>query len=172
MPRLRHATRRAKGAALKAVTVTTPGKATVQNPVSTDLQQRLAEVAGIRRAPGIHNRRACAPAHRAVGDRVPLWGTRRRASTTTSGSRCPSAIKQCCTVTTREFINGRSILMDLKFADYATLEEFLAATMPGSSARRPIPGGVGCLPEARDLDALIACGRAGVRRTARSTPSW
>jgi len=51
------------------------------------------------------------------------WGAKPAGHANYFGIKKAARHAQCCTVTTREVIKGKSVMQDLEFADYTSLEE-------------------------------------------------
>ena len=50
------------------------------------------------------------------------WGAKPAGAANYFGIKKASRHEKCCTVTTREAVNGRSVMQDLQFADYDSLD--------------------------------------------------
>lgn len=85
-------------------------------------QERLAEVASI--AVEIERETGC-PARLMIAQWAieSKWGVKPSGHFNYFGIKRAARHTQFCTVTTREVIHGRSVTMDLEFADYPSLED-------------------------------------------------
>jgi flagellum-specific peptidoglycan hydrolase FlgJ len=87
-----------------------------------DREQRLKEVARI--AVGLENRTGC-PAALLVAQWAleSEWGAKPAGANNYFGIKKSDRHAKACTVTTHEVVNGKSIVQQLEFADYDSLEE-------------------------------------------------
>lgn len=90
--------------------------------VNIDRDARLAEVARI--AVALEAQTGC-PAQMLIAQWAveSQWGAKPAGHANYFGVKKNSRDPQCCTVETREVVNGRSVIESLEFADYASLEE-------------------------------------------------
>lgn len=91
-------------------------------PANIDRDARLAEVARI--AVALEAQTGCPPqmliAQWAVESQ---WGAKPAGHANYFGIKHSVRHSMCCTVTTREVINGKSVIQNLEFADYPSLED-------------------------------------------------
>jgi flagellar protein FlgJ len=87
-----------------------------------DREQRLKEVAGI--AAALEKQTGC-PARLMIAQWAleSEWGAKPVGHANYFGVKKAERHTQCCTVTTHEFVNGRSIVERLEFADYESLAD-------------------------------------------------
>jgi flagellum-specific peptidoglycan hydrolase FlgJ len=85
-----------------------------------DREQRLREVARI--AVDLEARTGC-PAQMLIAQWAleSQWGAKPAGQANYFGIKAASRHQKCCTVTTREVINGKSVVQNLEFADYDSL---------------------------------------------------
>ncbi len=85
-----------------------------------DRDQRLKEVAGI--AAALEKQTGC-PARLMIAQWAleSEWGAKPVGHFNFFGIKKAARHTQCCTVTTHEFVNGKSVVQDLEFADYDSL---------------------------------------------------
>ena len=85
-----------------------------------DREQRLREVARI--AVDLEARTGC-PAQMLIAQWAleSQWGAKPAGQANYFGIKAASRHAKCCTVTTREVINGQSVVQNLEFADYDSL---------------------------------------------------
>lgn len=90
--------------------------------MESDRQKRLAEVAGI--AVRLEAETGL-PAQLLVAQWAleSRWGAKPAGRANYFGIKKARRHEKCCTVTTREVIQGKSIVLDLEFADYDSLED-------------------------------------------------
>lgn len=88
----------------------------------TDRQARLAEIAGI--AVALEARTGC-PAQMLIAQWAveSQWGAKPAGHANYFGIKHSIRDSMGCTVTTREVINGKSVIQNLEFADYPSLED-------------------------------------------------
>jgi len=84
--------------------------------------ERLAEVARI--ALGLEAETGC-PARLLIAQWAleSEWGAKPAGKANFFGIKKAARHEKCCTVTTREVINGKSVVQNLEFADYDSLED-------------------------------------------------
>src|ERR1035438_8619655 len=87
-----------------------------------DRQTRLNEVARI--AVELESQTGC-PAQLLISQWAleSKWGAKPAGNANFFGIKKADRHDKCCTVTTREVVNGKSIMQDLKFADYDSLAD-------------------------------------------------
>jgi flagellum-specific peptidoglycan hydrolase FlgJ len=87
-----------------------------------DREQRLNEVAGI--AAALEKKTGC-PARLMIAQWAleSEWGAKPVGHANYFGVKKAARHTQCCTVTTHEFVNGKSIVENLEFADYDSLAD-------------------------------------------------
>ena len=87
-----------------------------------DREQRLKEVAAI--AVALEAQTGC-PAQLLIAQWAleSEWGAKPAGHANYFGIKKNSRHEQCCTVTTREVVGGKSIVQDLQFADYDSLDD-------------------------------------------------
>ena len=85
-----------------------------------DRDQRLNEVAGI--AVALEAQTGC-PAQLLVAQWAleSQWGAKPAGHSNYFGIKAATRHQKCCTVSTREVVNGKSVVENLKFADYDSL---------------------------------------------------
>ena len=87
-----------------------------------DREQRLNEVAGI--AAALEKQTGC-PARLMIAQWAleSEWGAKPVGHANYFGIKKADRHTQCCTVTTREFVKGKSVVENLEFADYDSLTD-------------------------------------------------
>ena len=87
-----------------------------------DRDQRLKEVAGI--AAALEMQTGC-PARLMIAQWAleSQWGAKPVGHANYFGVKKTARHTQCCTVTTHEFVNGKSVVENLEFADYDSLAD-------------------------------------------------
>jgi flagellum-specific peptidoglycan hydrolase FlgJ len=87
-----------------------------------DREQRLKEVARI--AVALEAQTGC-PAQLLIAQWAleSEWGAKPAGNNNFFGIKKSARHKLCCTVTTREVVNGKAIVQELQFADYDSLED-------------------------------------------------
>jgi N-acetylmuramoyl-L-alanine amidase len=87
-----------------------------------DRQTRLNEVARI--AVELESQTGC-PAQLLIAQWAleSKWGAKPAGAANFFGVKKSDRHEKCCTVTTREVVNGKSVVQDLDFADYDSLED-------------------------------------------------
>jgi flagellum-specific peptidoglycan hydrolase FlgJ len=91
-------------------------------PENADPQVRLTEVARI--AVALEAQTRC-PAQLLIAQWAveSQWGAKPAGNANFFGIKKNDRAEKCCTVTTREVINGKSVVQNLEFADYDSLED-------------------------------------------------
>ena len=84
------------------------------------------------------------------------WGTKPAGNANFFGIKKADRHEKCCTVTTREVVNGRSIVQDLEFADYDSLADSCRDYAWLITHGAPYRAAWGRFQGDRDLHALIA----------------
>jgi len=87
-----------------------------------DREERLREVARI--AVALEAQTGC-PAAMMIAQWAleSKWGAKPAGNSNFFGIKRSTCHEKCCTVTTREVVNGKSVIQDLQFADYDSLED-------------------------------------------------
>ncbi len=84
------------------------------------------------------------------------WGAKPAGTANYFGIKKASRHEKCCTVTTREVVNGKSVVRDLQFADYDSLEASCRDYAWLITHGKPYAVAWGKYQKNRDLRALIA----------------
>ena len=84
------------------------------------------------------------------------WGARPAGAANYFGIKKARRHEKCCTVTTREVVNGRSVTQDLQFADYDSLEASCRDYVWLITHGAPYALAWSNYQKTRDLRALIA----------------
>jgi flagellum-specific peptidoglycan hydrolase FlgJ len=132
-----------------------------------DREQRLDEVAHI--AVALEVQTGC-PAQLLVAQRAleSQWGSKPAGQNNYFGIKAATRHKKCCTVTTREVVDGKSVVEKLKFADYDSLEDSCRDYAWLITNGAPYRADWGRYQSDRDLHALIAI----VARTYATDPNY
>jgi len=120
-----------------------------------DREQRLKEVAGI--AAALEKQTGC-PARLMIAQWAleSEWGAKPVGHANYFGVKKAARHTQCCTVTTHEFVNGKSIVESLEFADYDSLADSCADYAWLITNGAPYRAAWAQFQQGRDLGALIA----------------
>lgn len=84
------------------------------------------------------------------------WGAKPAGAANYFGIKKASRHQKCCTVTTREVVNGKSVMQDLQFADYDSLESSCRDYVWLITHGSPYAVAWANYQKNRDLRALIA----------------
>ena len=78
-----------------------------------------------RKSPSRWKRRPAAPPQLLIAQWAleSKWGAKPAGTANYFGVKKADRHEKCCTVTTREVVNGRSVVQNLEFADYDSLED-------------------------------------------------
>jgi flagellar protein FlgJ len=132
-----------------------------------DREQRLKEVAGI--AAALEKQTGC-PAQLMIAQWAleSEWGAKPVGHAGYFGIKKADRHTQCCTVTTHEFVNGKSVVENLEFADYDSLtdscRDYAWLITNGAPYQAPWEQ----YQQGHDLSALIA----SVARVYATDPSY
>ena len=96
------------------------------------------------------------------------WGTKPAGHANYFGIKKAARHSQCCTVTTREVINGKSQVQNLEFADYPSLEDSCRDYAWLISHGTPYAAAWSKYLENRDARGLIS----GIARTYATDPNY
>lgn len=96
------------------------------------------------------------------------WGVKPAGNANYFGMKKTARHSRCCTVTTHEVINGRREVMDLKFADYGSLEESCRDYAWLITWGAPYRSAWSQYQRDKNLDGLIA----GVARVYATDPAY
>jgi flagellum-specific peptidoglycan hydrolase FlgJ len=132
-----------------------------------DREQRLSEVARIGVA--LEAQTGC-PAQLLVAQWAleSQWGAKPAGQSNYFGIKAAARHKKCCTVTTREVVGGKSVVENLKFADYDSLEDSCRDYAWLITNGVPYRAAWGRYQSDRDLHALITA----VARTYATDPNY
>jgi flagellum-specific peptidoglycan hydrolase FlgJ len=84
------------------------------------------------------------------------WGAKPVGHANYFGIKKDSRHTKCCTVTTREVINGKAVIENLEFADYDSLEDSCRDYAWLITHGAPYHAGWEQYQQSRDLNALVA----------------
>ena len=120
-----------------------------------DREQRLNEVAGI--AVALEKQTGC-PARLMIAQWAleSEWGAKPVGHSNYFGVKKAARHTQCCTVTTHEFVNGKSVVENLEFADYDSHAGSCADYAWLITHGTPYQAAWGQYQQGHDLGALIA----------------
>jgi len=129
--------------------------------------QRLNEVAGI--AAALEKQTGC-PAQLLIAQWAleSEWGAKPVGHANYFGVKKAARHTQCCTVTTHEFVNGKSVVENPEFADYDSLADSCADYAWLITNGAPYRAAWAQYQQCRDLGALIA----SVARVYASDPGY
>lgn len=132
-----------------------------------DREQRLNEVAGI--AAALEKQTGC-PARLMIAQWAleSEWGAKPVGHANYFGIKKADRHTRCCTVTTHEFVNGKSVVENLEFADYGSLADSCADYAWLITNGAPYRVAWVQFQQGRDLGALIA----SVARVYATDPSY
>ncbi len=120
-----------------------------------DREERLKEVAGI--AAALEKQTGC-PAQLLIAQWAleSEWGAKPVGHSNYFGVKKAARHTQCCTVTTHEFVNGKSVVENLEFADYNSLADSCADYAWLITIGAPYRTAWARFQQSHDLSALIA----------------